>query len=220
MEDVFRNIRAVGFDLDGTLYAQTPQMDEEIADLIAAKILLKLPELKDLANAKEFSEKKYREFESRKKTLESVGYTNAGEIMEEVFRAADNARFLTKDERLVDLLKEIKKAKEYVYIITTAPEAEAKKKLGKLGVGETIFDIIICGDHPLIAQKPKDEIIFRHVVELSGIPAENHVYIGDREKSDIRAPQSIRMKAIAVGNDIAHADAYAARIYDIKTILL
>lgn len=220
MDDRFKNIRAVGFDLDGTLYAQTTQMDEEIANLIAAKVLLKLPELKNLETAKEFSEKKYRELESRKKTLESVGYTNAGEIMEEVFRTADNAQFLNKDERLIELLKEIKNSKEYVYLITTAPKHEAKKKLGKLGVSEATFAVMICGDHELIAEKPKDEIIFRHVVELSGIPAENHVYIGDRERSDIRAPQSIGMKAIAVGNDIRGADAYVARIYDIKKILL
>jgi HAD superfamily hydrolase (TIGR01549 family) len=220
MENKFRDIQAVGFDLDGTLYAQSPLMDEKIATLFAEKILAKRPELGTLEEAKEFSEKKYHELESRKKTLEAFGFENAGEVMEEIFREADSTQFLSRDEELINLLGEIRKAKKCLYLVTTAPEDEMNKKLGKLGVEKDIFDIIICGNDPLLAQKPKNGNVFRHVAEQSGIPAENHVYIGDREQSDILAPKSIGMKTIAVANEIGAADAYAPTIYDIKNMLL
>lgn len=220
MHPQFKNIRAVGFDLDGTLYAQLPQMDEKIVELFAGHILAKLPELKTLEQAKVFGEKKYRELESRKKTLEAIGYQNADELMREIFREADSAQFLVKDEKLVALLGAIREAKEYLYLITTAPSEEGKKKLEKLGISESIFDLAIYGDNEIIAQRPKDEAVFRHAIAVSKIPAEYHVYIGDREKADILAPQAAGMKAIAVGEPVASANAHAARIYDIKEILL
>ncbi len=220
MQDRFQNIRAVGFDLDGTLYAQTPEMDEKIVELFAQKILERRPDLKTLEYAREFSQEKYRELESRKKTLELVGYENAGEIMEEIFRQADGSQFLGRDDKLVKLLEDIRSAKEYMYIVTTAPQEEAKKKLEKLGVDEALFNVIICGDSPIIAQKPKSEVVFHHMIEMSGIPAENHVYIGDREKSDVLAPKAVSMKTIAVANEISSADAQVAQIYDIRAILL
>lgn len=220
MQADFQKIRAVGFDLDGTLYAQLPQMDEKIVELFAGHILAKLPELKNLEQAKVFGEKKYRELESRKKTLEAIGYQNADELMRQIFREADSVQFLKRDDVLIELLSMIRKAKEYLYLITTAPSEEGKKKLEKLGVSESIFDLIIYGDNEIIAQRPKDEVVFRHAVAMSKIPAEFHVYIGDREKADILAPQAVGMKAIAVGEPIASANAHAARIYDIKEILL
>lgn len=220
MDSAFQNIRAVGFDLDGTLYAQTPQMDERIRDLIATKVLAKLPELGSLEKAREFSERKYRELESRKKTLEVIGYENASKLMEEIFHEADGAQFLERDARLIALLEEIRKAKEYLYLITTSPEKEAKKKLEKLGVSENLFNSTIFGDNPIMAENPKNEIVFGHIVKLSGIPAENHVYIGDREKADILSPQSIGMKTIAVGTEIPAADMRVPLIYDIQHIIL
>lgn len=220
MNSIFKNIRAVGFDLDGTLYAQSSRMDDRIVELFTARVLAKMPELKTLEAAQAFGEKKYRELESRKKTLEAIGYTDANEVMQEIFRQADSSQFLERDERLIGTLRAIRKAKEYLYLITTAPSAEGKTKLDKLGVSENIFDLIIYGDNELIAERPKDEVAFRHAVSTSGIPAEQHVYIGDREKADILAPQAVGMKAIAVGNRIPAADAYAASIYDIKEILL
>ncbi|HVM77153.1 MAG TPA: HAD family hydrolase [Candidatus Paceibacterota bacterium] len=220
MNNAFRDIRAVGFDLDGTMYAQSPLMDEKIVQLFAEKVLAKKPELGTIAAAKEFSEKKYRELESRKKTLELVGYSNAGEIMEGIFREADSAQFLERDEKLIGLLHEIRKAKEYVYLVTTAPADEMEKKLARLGVKKDIFNLIVNGNDPHIAQKPKDGNVFSYVVEQSGIPAGNHVYIGDREKSDILAPQSIGMRTIAVANEIPAADAYVPDVYGIREILL
>jgi FMN phosphatase YigB (HAD superfamily) len=220
MHNDFKHIRAVGFDLDGTLYAQSHQMDERIVELFTARVLAKMPELETLDKAKAFGEKKYRELESRKKTLEAIGYGDANEVMHEIFQQADSSQFLSRDERLIETLRSIREAKEYLYLITTAPSKEGKNKLAKLGVSESIFDLIIYGDNELIAQRPKDEVVFRHAIHVSGIPAQQHVYIGDREKADILAPQSVNMKAISVGALILAADAHAALIYDIKDILL
>lgn len=220
MKSIFKHIQAVGFDLDGTLYAQSPEMDERIVKLFSERVFAKMPELNTLEAATAFGEKKYRELESRKKTLEAIGYTNANEVMHEIFQAADSSQFLSRDERLIETLQAIRKAKKYLYLITTAPSKEGKAKLEKLGVEERLFDLIVYGDNPLIAERPKDEVAFRHAVISSNIPAEQHVYIGDREKADILAPQAVGMKAIAVGNPIAAADAFVASIYDIKEVLL
>lgn len=220
MNSIFKNITAVGFDLDGTLYAQSSQMDDRIVELFSIRVLAKIPELKTLEAAQAFGEKKYRELESRKKTLEAIGYTNANEVMHEIFQEADSSQFLNRDERLIETLQAIRKNKKYLYLITTAPSKEGKAKLEKLGVNERIFDLLVYGDNPLIAERPKDEVAFRHAITSSGIPAEQHVYIGDREKADILAPQAVGMKTIAVGKSIPAADAYAASIYDIKEILL
>jgi FMN phosphatase YigB (HAD superfamily) len=220
MSNGFEQIQAVGFDLDGTLYAQSPAMDAKIAELFAEKMLAKRPELGTVENAKHYSEKRYRELESRKKTLEEAGYDDAGEIMEEIFRQADGAQFLVRDEKLISLLQEIRNVKPYLYIITTSPQEEAFKKFSALGIKTDMFNEIIMGDNPLLAQKPKNETVFKSVIASSGISAEQHVYVGDREKSDVLAPRSVGMKTIAVGTEIAAADISVPAIYDIKGILL
>lgn len=220
MNNIFQNIKAVGFDLDGTLYGQLPDLDQAISDRVAEKVLMKRPELENFERAKQFSEEQYKKFESRKKTLEAAGYENAGEVMREILREAESSAFLNEDKKLAELLSLIKTSKECMYLVTTAPEEEAKKKLKKLGVEDALFDIAIYGDHAIIAEKPKDEKVFAYVAERSGIPAEYHVYIGDREKADILSPKAVGMKTIAVGNNITGADAWVSRIYEIQNLLL
>ena len=111
MNKVFQNIKAVGFDLDGTLYASTADMDEKFLDLFIAKVLEKRPELGTIGATKKFVEEKYGELESRKKTLEAIGYENASQVMQDILREADAAEFLHADTKLIALLDEIKRAK-------------------------------------------------------------------------------------------------------------
>jgi FMN phosphatase YigB (HAD superfamily) len=53
-------IKAVGFDLAGTLYEDSPAMMAKVQDEIAARVLDKRPGLKDIDGAKAFLKRRLR----------------------------------------------------------------------------------------------------------------------------------------------------------------
>ena len=60
MEEGLREVKAVGFDLDGTLYSTTLEIDERIRTRIAEKILKKVSSLGSIKRARDYFEGEYR----------------------------------------------------------------------------------------------------------------------------------------------------------------
>ena len=105
MNDKFKNIKAVGFDLDGTLYKTAPEMDESIARFAAMKVLEKKPELGTLERAIDYFHKNYKELESGTKTLVSAGYSEpeARAAMEDSLQKGEMLDLIPEDRELVEI---------------------------------------------------------------------------------------------------------------------
>jgi len=219
-KDFFKDVKAVGFDLDGTLYKATEEIDDRIGEHVAAKILEKSSEFKSIEEAKTFYKKRYKEIESGSKTLMEVGYEpiEAREVMKKCLDESDISDLLQKDEELVNILEQISK-KYFIYLITKSPADIGRKKLASIGIDESIFKYKVYGDNIWFIGKTKKEALTR-VFEESSIPPDQHVYVGDRRNDDIINAKLLGVKTIAVWSRIEEADATALHIHDIKELLL
>lgn len=222
MHDLFKDIEAVGFDLDGTLYKSTPEMYGFFYEQAAIKVLAKMPGLETIENAKEIFIKYSEELESGSKAFMAAGYgiTEATSVMYDVLLKAEpkTLKLIAHDSYLVEILKKIK-ATYYSYLITKSPKGIARNKLRKIGIHDDYFNAEFFGDDPILMRKTKGEALEK-VARISSIPLIKHAYVGDRVKADIIEPKTLGIKTIAVWNEYQEADVSIKQIHDIEDILL
>ena len=90
--------------------------------------------------------------------------------------------------------------------------------LKKLGVPVTIFERIITAQD---CQEPKpDPEPFRLLLKITGLPADQHLYIGDRELVDILPAKKLGMKTILVWGKSKIADLSLPTVYDVAEVLI
>ncbi len=95
----------------------------------------------------------------------------------------------------------------------------AQNKLRAIGINPDVFAYRICSNNCEGLSK-QDGSAFRYASEKTGVPAENHVYIGNSTKSDIMPAKAVGMQTIGVWSDIPEADTSVMHIHDLKSLLL
>ena len=216
MKEVFRETYAIGFDLDGTLYRSTPEMNDRIRTQIAEKILKRRPDLRDISTARIFFEKYYATLNSGSKVLKQVGYENPKRVMEEYLATADILDLIERDDELVKTLEGLHN-RYFQYLLTSSPEQLSLQKLECIGINPELFNLRIFGDQNL---SKREGTAFEYAVRSSSYPADEHVYIGDRREPDILPAKNLGMKTIAVHSEIPEADLSLENIHDIEEVLL
>ena len=214
----FENIKAIGFDLDNTLYKNNPEIDKRIINEIKKKILEIKPKLKTSKNVLEIFENLYLREGSKTNALKKMGYPNAEKIMYGCLLRADFTDLLERDEALLSLMKKIKN-KYFTFLITAMPCNLAIPRLEKLGLNLSYFSCAIFGDTPNAGEKI-DGSIYKFFLSASPYPPKEHIYIGDSLRADILPAKFAGMRTIAVGNKIPEADFSIPRIYDLENLLL
>ncbi len=218
MNNIFYGILSVGFDIDQTMYAKNSEIDLIIQDEIARKILEIKPSFNNLESAKEFSERRYSELGSRTSVLEEVGYKNAQEILYGCISSDKTINPLQKDERLQEMISRLGH-KYDLFLITNNSEDIATKKLDRLGVDKSLFNLKFYGD-TLPGIKKSDGSLFKYFLSRSKHSPENHIYVGDSLNADIIPSKKLGFKTICVGNHFLEANYSVKEIYDIENLLL
>lgn len=210
-------VKAVGFDLDECLYPSHPEINNRIRNKLAEGLLLIKPDLTDLATARGFFESRYSELQSGRKVLLEAGYeiAEADRIADEAVSRADILDLLEPDPRLAKILDRM--SQRYpLYLLTSSPRESALQKLERLTINPFIFNERFYGDMGL---GPKQEgSPFRYITAELGIPAANHVYVGNSIKSDIAPAKKIGMQTILVWSQSPEADLSIPTIYDLEGI--
>ena len=213
-----REARFVGFDLDGTLYKSTPEINDRVRVRIAERILEKMPELGDVKKAREEFERRYAELESGAKVLNSVGYNNSREVMNECVATADVVDLIPEDPALVGILNQIKNAYERVYLITSSPKESGEIKLRKIGINPCYFDEAIFGEDDF---SKSDGSAFKEMFRrMKDYEPFNYIYVGDRAEADIIPARKLGIRAISVWSAVGEAYFSLNHIHNIKGALL
>lgn len=208
-----KNIKAVGFDVDGTLYHSTTELQIAVGKEIveeAARIIGQDPD----ELAEEYL-KRREQYRSNTMTLNSFGLPGE-EIFQKIWNEVPLQKYIKRDPRLTKML--IKLSKSYkLFIISNGRLAEIKKKLKYLGVDDNWFDpLIACYDHGWVKPEPAP---FLAAIESLKLLPEEIVYVGDRQDLDVEGAQAVGMKTIMVGAKSQRADAMIETVYDIVSIL-
>lgn len=218
MHPSLSSIKAVGFDLDRTLYPDTPEMRERIAKEVFKAILKFNPNLETIENVETIYKKKGEELHSWSKVLKEIGIENSQEVVSNCLDLANIADLIKEDRELVLTIEELSQ-KFFLFLITRSTRNQTVKKLVKIGIRLELFDFTSFGDdsHSLFDVFAKN---FTHFLSVSPYQPSEHIYIGDDPKMDIIPPKNLGMKTILIGKNSEEADFSIASIHDIRSLLL
>lgn len=220
MHHSLSNIKAVGVDLDKTLYRDTPEMKDLVFKEIADKILKARPELISLENVYALygDRKVHHELGSWSKLIELAGVDNPAETAKKCVASAKITNLIERDPDLANIIKDLSK-KYFLFIITGSDRTFGYAKLKKIGIDPSLFKFSLYGDDPNFAPKTSPDS-FRYFLSQSPYRPNEHIYIGDNPKADIQIPKSLGFKTIVIGPACEDADFSVARIHQIKKLLL
>jgi FMN phosphatase YigB (HAD superfamily) len=206
-------IKAVGFDLDNTLYYKTPEIDNLIQDYICEQIAIVLK--KDYTEVRLQFTSNYVKTQSGSISLKLLGIKNGKELVQKAIEYADVSSVLKKDEKLVSMLMDLKSTYN-TFLITSSPENAAIKKISALGIEKDIFDPRLYGESIYLRD---DGSAFRHIAKYLKLSLEEIMFVGDREKTDIIPAKVLGITTAIVNNKSEHADYNLTDIYQLKEIL-
>jgi len=209
-----KQIKAIGFDVDGTLYHTPDAMSVEVGQILIKKAAEELA--KDSDELAEEYLKRRDEYRSNTKTLNSFGL-DGEKIFQEVWDGIAVEKYVVADKKLVDLMVKLKN-KYQLFIITNGTGRQVERKLSHLGLDYHDFEPrIYCYDQGWVKPEPAP---FLAAMESLNLRPEEIVYVGDRVDVDIEGAKAVGMKTILVGGESEKATACCGTVYDIGKLFL
>lgn len=200
-----RRIRAVLFDVDGTLYLQRPLRRLMAAELARAALAhpLQAPALWRGLSAYRYAQERLRGHAdanaARQLALAAstcgMDATKLGAIVDEWMNDRPLKHLMQcRAEGLVDLLEFLDAKRVRLGILSDYP---AQRKIDALGIGH-YFSLVLCGGDPEIgAFKPSPRGFLAACAQWQLAPSDV-LYIGDRADADAAGAAAARMPAVLV----------------------
>lgn len=186
MGDGAVTLKAIVFDLDGTLY-----QDDRLGAQVSHSAVRYVAELKGVseAEAEALIEKQRRENRDGG-TLSRAVVALGGNLKEMHLRFARDVRpegLLIVDERVPALLRSL--ASRYRLILYTNNNRDLSARImERIGVTGIMHEVITIEDFWL----PKPDLkVIAAILEKAGVNPEETLFVGDRYEVDLAAPESI-----------------------------
>lgn len=206
-------IKAIGFDVDGTLYHAPEAMSQQIGKILIQKAAEALSQ--DPDEIVEEYLKRREMYRSNTMTLNSFGL-DGEKIFQSVWDQVEIHKYVSKDLKLVKMMSELKK-KYRLFVITNGSGRQVERKMTHLGLDYHDFDPrIYCYDQGWVKPEPAP---FLAAIESLEMSPQEIVYVGDREDIDIEGASAAGMKTIFVGGESVKAVASIDSVYDILRVL-
>lgn len=208
-----KSIKAIGFDVDGTLYQISDEMsitvNRNVIDMAAAKLKRDPDDFQE-----EYLGVRDR-LRSNTLALNSYGLDGEG-IFQKVIDEFPMEKFIGRDRKLIEVIATLKR-KYRLFIITNGSGLQVERKLECVGLNKDDFDPRIYSyDQGWVKPQPEPYLA---ALEALQMPPEETVYIGDREDTDLETAKALGMKTIYVRGQSALADAAYDSVYDILQVL-
>lgn len=208
----FKNIKVLVWDVDGTLYKSSP----ELSALVKKKEYEILARTKSisLAEAENLFEIKRKNSPSGTEVLVGEGCGSYLEVLSKT-EAIANPRFIKKDVKLMATFAKFVNFRHL--ILANKVKRATLRLLGWLGLNPTVFErIFTIEDFKVTKPDPRP---FKMVLAYTGLPPQNHLMIGDREKIDLEPAKKLGMKTCFVWGKSEIADLSLPEVYDILEII-
>lgn len=190
---IFLKIKALIFDLDGTLYASrdyTRHLKEGILHTLAEFLSISVQDALKLL----------RDLRSRYGSI-TLGVKSIGLEKSEFYRRLVDKltpeRFITARPELLSFLIELKDMGFKLACHTNASRTLAEKVLGALRIPPAIFHVIMTCDDA--EPKPMPDGYLK-IIEMLGLRPSEVLYVGDRWKIELETAKSLGMWTALVAN--------------------
>ena len=208
------NIKAVGFDLDQTLYPNSAEVQVLVRGEIYRFIstTLKIPS----AAAQQRFDEAYDRIGGGGRALESLGIADGSERLRDCVAKADVSRILQWDLQLEKMIDRISKG-YFTFLITESRREDAIKKLHALGLCPSMFNYAAYWD--TTQSRKHTGTIYPLIFQLSGFQPEQHLYVGDKMNDDILPAKKAGLKTVLVGSEKSDADYCIQNIHNLEELL-
>jgi len=206
-------VKHVWFDMGGTLYKETPEF-KAVHDKHLYATYARLVGEQHIAKAKLDYDALYKQYGSNSAVFRSLGMPS--DFWHKAFDELDVSSLLSPDFDTISTLKAIKKTLP-ISLFTNIKPNTIKNVLAHLQIPITDFTYIISGDD-IKERKPNLEG-FHKMVELTNLPPDEIMYVGDRIDVDIKPAKAVGMKTCLVWSSSDEADHSAGTFSELKDIL-
>lgn len=182
------DIKHIWFDLAGTLYKETPEFNE-VHDKFRYQTYADLKGIKDLEVAKREFLELYKKHGSNSAVFRALGQPSSYWM-----KALDNMDFtaiLKPDHEISQTLAALKD-KVPISLFTNFVRYRIDGLLNHLQIPPEYFTHILTGDD-ITERKPNLEG-FHKMIEITGIPANQILYIGDRLDVDVKPANAVGLQ--------------------------
>ncbi|MFH0864503.1 MAG: HAD family hydrolase [Candidatus Gottesmanbacteria bacterium] len=216
MDQRFKDVKVIAWDIDTTLYKTIPELSIKLKNGCIEEIskLKNIP----LSEADVLFHKEREKWGSTFLAFMSLGWKNLEAVkkIEEVEKKINKYSYIKYDPELKEVFAKLHSFRHF--ILRNGTKNSTLKLLNLLGVNPDIFEKMITTEDCLL---PKPDLApFKMLLEITGLPAEQHVYIGDRERVDIEPAKKLGMKTILVWGKSALADISLPTVYDVPSVFL
>jgi len=209
-----KDIKVIGFDLDGTLYPLT----DEIQKKIRARIYRKISSEFDISyeQARNSFELEYEKILSGSRTIEIIAKQlnkplTKKDFVQEAIEETDVLDLIEENLKLERMLLRLKNKKS-LDLLTGSPYFGIFKKLKKLKINPNLFENIFTREDGL-----KYLDLYNKWIGKQGFCPENFLYIGDNKKQDIDIPKALGIKTCFLG-EYNNADFEIKDILDLESL--
>jgi HAD superfamily hydrolase (TIGR01549 family) len=204
-----KQISALGWDLDGTLYPPS----DELSFMIKERIWRTVAQKKgwDFSRAKEECQRRYKKLGSNTKTVISFGIDGL-KFFVEFWDEIDIRRFIKKDERIVKMIHNLKDKRQFI-ISNSNRIDQIEKKLSVIGLKPSLFEFIVSTvDLGAVKPDPKPFLVALERLELE---PQKVLFVGDREDADILGARGVGMRTCFVWGESDKADVSLDSVYGV-----
>lgn len=212
--DWVKNIQAIGWDLDGTLYPPDSIPHGVIRDRQIEAIMLENGWSKEQARG-EFGEK-ILELGSSTKSMTALGVDGA-QFFREIWDSLPLEKYVKRDPKIVKLFKNLRQYRHFM-VSNSNMVSQIENKLRLIGLSKDKFEVIISTTDELGVVKP-DPRPFVVALEKMGLKADQTLYVGDRVETDIVGAKNVGMRTCLVGRESELADVCLSTVYAIEDLL-
>lgn len=105
------------------------------------------------------------------------------------------------------------------YMLVNGTQASVRKGLGLLGVNPSVFREIVTSE--IVGETKPGDKGFRYIMHKTGLPAEAHLMIGDREAVDLAPAKALGMRTCLVwsAEHSRVADVSIPTVYEVANML-
>jgi len=208
MQQRLSGVRVCIWDFDGTLYRKQPEL---LADIRASEIRVIMGHTEwNEDKAKEEFYKVYKVITpSGTKTVSLITHISNNDSALETAAYVDYRNYLKKDEKLINMFEKLMSYKHFMLVNGT--RATVAKGLELLGLDPHIFSEIVTSE--IVGETKPSEKGFLYIMKKTGVPAAEHLMIGDREDVDLAQARSLGMQTCLVWSK------ECPTVYDIVSML-
>jgi putative hydrolase of the HAD superfamily len=206
------NIKAIGWDLDGTLYPQNSVPFKVVQQMQYQAVMKANRWTRDQAESK-FT-KTYANLGSHTKTLTALG-VDGNNFFTNLWDELPLEEYIKHDREIINLFAQLP-IKRHFLVTNSNTSNQVEKKLKLIGLPSTIFEVIITTDK-LGSVKP-DPKPFTEALRIMALTPSQTLFVGDRVTTDIRGANNVGMKTCLVWGKSDEADISLENVYQISKI--